>query len=73
VRLRERRRDLDSGREHACDRCREGGGLDGMTMRRVLISQNVLPFVSCTCLPATPIDEMAKGVPLTFVGFGNVG
>src|SRR4029077_5226778 len=39
------RADLSSCREHAPERCGKSGSLDGTTRRRVLISQNVLPFV----------------------------
>jgi hypothetical protein len=48
VRAREGWRDLNSRREHARKRSGEHGGLDGTKMRRVLISQNVLPLFCCT-------------------------
>jgi hypothetical protein len=44
VRTRQAWRDLNSRRKHARKRGREHGGLDGATMRRVLIAQNVLPL-----------------------------
>jgi hypothetical protein len=45
MRPRERWRDLNSGREQTNKRRRERGDLDRTTMRHVLISQNVLPFI----------------------------
>jgi hypothetical protein len=44
VRTREGWRDLNSRREHAAKCSGEHGGLDGTMIRRVLISQNVLPL-----------------------------
>ena len=44
VRTREGWRDLNSRCEHTGKRSGERGDLDGTTMRRVLISQNVLPL-----------------------------
>jgi hypothetical protein len=61
VRAREGWRDVNSRREHARKRSGEHGGLDGTAIRRVLISQNVLPlFVALDC-PAMQIAKKAKG------------
>ena len=71
MRPRERRRDLNR-REHAGKRCCERGSLDSTTMRRVLISQNALPFVCC--IPAMPIPNEAKGDAFDLDSqLGNVG
>jgi hypothetical protein len=55
----ERCRDLNSSREQAGKHCCERGDFERTTMRRVLISQNVLPFVCCA--PAMSIAKEAKG------------
>jgi hypothetical protein len=61
VRTREGWGDLNSRCEHARKRSGEHRGLDGTTMRRVLISQNVLPlFVALDC-PRMPLAKKSKG------------
>jgi hypothetical protein len=62
VRTREGWRDRNSRCEHTGKRSGERGGLDDTTMRRVLISQNVLPlFVLHFDSPRMPIAKKAKG------------
>jgi hypothetical protein len=60
VRTREGWGDPNSCRERAGKRGGEHRGLDGMAMRRVLISQNVLPlFVVLDC-PGMPIAKKSQ-------------
>jgi len=64
MRPRERRSDFKSRRNDAGERPSEGGGLDGTTLRRVVMFQ--YPFLSRFVAlqanrPATPMNEGVKG------------
>jgi hypothetical protein len=73
VRTREGWRDRNSHCEHAGKRSGERGGLDGTTMRRVLISQNVLPLFVCIDSSRHANSEESQRLAFDLTSIGNVG